>query len=218
MGLISRVSSRTYRYLLRTKISFFVLKMASETFKTNLCINAKDHLMGRLCSIVAKEILRGNTVNVVCCEGLFISGNYYRTNTNPKDGPFHHRSPAAVLKRMIRGMLPHKTGRGQAAYARLFTYDGCPTPFDTTKKFKIPSALKVTRSKPGRKIASLGRLCHELGWQYAGVVERLEAKRLANASVWHEQKQAAAAKAADRAKAVSKRTAKIDAELASMGY
>lgn len=106
----------------------------AETFKTNLTINAKDHLMGRLCSIVAKELLRGNSVNVVCCEGLYITGNYYRnklimkekmrkrTNTNPKDGPFHHRSPAAVLKRMIRGMLPNKTGRGQQAYARLNTY------------------------------------------------------------------------------------------------
>merc|ERR1712018_448366 len=209
MGLISRVSSRTYRYRTRF-LRYQKLSKMSETFKTNLAINAKDHLMGRLCSIVAKELLRGNTVNVVCCEGLYITGNYYRnklimkekvrkrTNTNPKDGPFHHRSPAAVLKRMIRGMLPHKTGRGQAAYGRLNTYDGCPTPFDTAKKFKIPSALKVTRSKPGRKIASLGRLCHELGWQYAGVVERLEAKRLA--------------------KACESRTAKIDAELASMGY
>ena len=106
----------------------------AETFKTNLTINASDHMMGRLCSIVAKELLRGNSVNVVCCEKLWISGNYYRnklimlekmnkrTATNPKDGPFHHRSPAAILKRMIRGMLPNKTGRGQAAYSRLSTY------------------------------------------------------------------------------------------------
>merc|ERR1739848_669593 len=181
-------------------------KMSSETFKSNLTINAKDHLMGRLCSIVAKELLRGNTVNVVCCEGLYITGNYYRnklimkekmrkrTNTNPKDGPFHHRPPAAVLKRMIRGMLPNKTGRGQKVYANLHTYDGCPPPFDVTKKFKIPSAQKVTRSKPGRKIASLGKLQAELGWQYSGVVERLEAKRHANALTWYEKKQEANAK------------------------
>merc|ERR1739848_627845 len=180
MGLISRVSSRTYR---RKKDHLIIKqKKMSETWKTNLAINAKDHLVGRLCSIVAKELLRGNTVNVVCCEGLYVSGNYYRnklimlekmnkrTATNPKDGPFHHRSPAAIVKRMVRGMLPNKTGRGQKAYARLNTYDGCPPPFNTTKKFLIPSALKVTRSKPGRKIASVGRLCDELGWQYAGIV------------------------------------------------
>merc|ERR1739847_151810 len=180
MGLISRVSSRTYR---RKKDHLIIKqKMSSETFKTNITINAKDHLMGRLCSIVAKELLRGNSVNVVCCEGLYITGNFYRnklimlekmnkrTATNPKDGPFHHRSPAAMLKRMVRGMLPNKTGRGQKVYANLHTYDGCPPPFDRTKKFLIPSALKVTRSRPGRKIASVGRLCDELGWQYAGIV------------------------------------------------
>merc|ERR1712036_145269 len=148
MGLISRVSSRTYRYIM------------AETFKPNLTINAKDHLIGRLCSVVAKELLNGNTVNLVCCEGLFITGNYYRnklimlekmnkrTATNPKDGPFHHRSPAAMLKRMVRGMLPNKTGRGQKVYANLHTYDGCPPPFDRTKKFLTASATNSAGNTP----------------------------------------------------------------------
>ena len=202
----------------------------AETFKTNLTINASDHMMGRLCSIVAKELLRGNSVNVVCCEKLWISGNYYRnklimlekmnkrTATNPKDGPFHHRSPAAILKRMIRGMLPNKTGRGQAAYSRLSTYDGCPPPFNTTKRFNIPSALKVVRSKPGRKCASLGYLAHELGWQYAGIVEKLEAKRQANAATWYAKKQEKAKAQEAKVAKAAKATASIDAELASMGY
>merc|ERR1712224_1038692 len=223
MGLISRVSSRTYRLNHRKSLM-------AETFKKNVIIDVKDHLVGRVCSVVAKELLRGNHVTLVRCEGIYISGNFYRnklimlekmnkrTATNPKDGPFHHRSPAAMLKRMIRGMLPNKTGRGQAAYKRLSTYDGCPPPFDVTKKFKIPSALKVTRSKPGRKVASLNRLCHELGWQYSGVIERLEAKRAANAATWYEAKKAKDAKKAAAVKAVSSKTAAIDAELASMGY
>merc|ERR1712141_313756 len=229
MGLISRVSSRTYRY--RTRFfRYQKLSKMSETFKTNLTINAKDHLMGRLCSIVAKELLRANTVNVVCCEGLFLTGNYYRnklimlekmnkrTATNPKDGPFHHRSPAAVVKRMIRGMLPNKTGRGQRAFARLNVYDGCPPPFNRQQKFKIPAALKVTRSKPGRKVASLGFLCQELGWQYAGVVSKLEAKRAANSKIYWDNKVATAKKVAAAEKSVASKTAAIDAELASMGY
>merc|ERR1739848_235249 len=180
MGLISRVSSRTYRYT--EKLEKTKHNPMAETFKKNVIFDAQDHLAGRLCSVVAKELLRGNNVTVVRCEGIFITGNFYRnklimlekmnrrTATNPKDGPFHHRSPAAMLKRMVRGMLPNKTGRGQKVYANLHTYDGCPPPFDTTKKFLIPSALKVTRSRPGRKIASVGRLCDELGWQYAGIV------------------------------------------------
>merc|ERR1712178_31003 len=106
-----------------------------------------------------------------------------------------------------------KTGRGQRAFARLNVYDGCPPPFDRQQKFKIPAALKVTRSKPGRKVASLGWLCQELGWQYAGVVAKLEAKREANGKIYWDNKQKAVAK-----KAAAAKTAGIDAELAAMGY
>merc|ERR1711881_371475 len=228
MGLISRVSSRTYRYFQHN--CGCVTTLMAETFKTNVVIDAQDHLAGRLCATVAKELLRGNNVVIVRCEGIFITGNYYRnklimlekmhhrTATNPKDGPFHHRAPSMMIKRMIRGMLPNKTGRGQAAHKRLQCFDGCPPPFDTQKKFKIPAALKTVRSKPGRKIASLGRLCHEVGWQYQDVVGRLEAKRLANAEEWHKKACAKKAKKASAVKACAAKTKAIDAELAKMGY
>merc|ERR1711887_19675 len=204
MGLISRVSSRTYRY--RNS------EMA-ETWKRNVVIDAQDHLAGRLCAVVAKELLRGNHVTVVRCEGIFITGNFYRnklimleklnhrTATNPKDGPFHYRAPSDMIVRMVRGMLPNKTGRGQRAHANLKCIDGCPAPYDLSKKFKIPAALKQVRSAPGRKIASLGRLCHEVGWQYNDVVQRLEAKRKANANVWYERTQKKAATKAQAIKA-----------------
>merc|ERR1712151_202897 len=200
----------------------------AETWKKNVVIDAQDHLAGRLCAVVAKELLRGNNVTLVRCEGIFITGNFYRnklimlekmnkrTNTNPKDGPFHHRAPSMMIKRMVRGMLPNKTGRGQAAHKRLQCFDGCPPPFDTQKKFKITAALKEVRCLPGRKIASLGKLCHEVGWQYRDCVARLEAKRIANAAEWYKNKQAKAAKSAAQAKAAN--TAAIDAQLAEMGY
>merc|ERR1712191_13887 len=182
----------------------------AETFKKNVVIDAQDHLAGRLCAVVAKELLRGNHVTVVRCEGVFITGNFYRnklimlekinhrTATNPKDGPFHYRAPSAMIKRMTRGMLPNKVGRGQRALERLQCFDGCPPPFDGQKKFKIQAALKTVRSLPGRKVASLGRLCHEVGWQYKDV-------------------QAKATKRAQAATAVAAKTAKVDAELATMG-
>lgn len=42
-----------------------------------------------------------------------------RMNTNPKRGPIHFRSPARVLWRTVRGMVPHKTARGNHALERL---------------------------------------------------------------------------------------------------
>lgn len=97
-------------------------------------------------------------------------------------------------------------------------YDGCPPPFDVTKKFKIPSAQKVTRSKPGRKIASLGKLQAELGWQYAGVVERLEAKRHANALTWYNKRQEANAKRAAAIASVDAKVSPINQQLAALGH
>merc|ERR1712020_277828 len=41
-------------------------------------IDGRGHLMGRLASIVAKFILNGNKVVIVRCEGINMSGNFYR--------------------------------------------------------------------------------------------------------------------------------------------
>ena len=43
-----------------------------------MVIDGKGHLMGRLASIVAKNILNGNKVVVVRCEAINMSGNFYR--------------------------------------------------------------------------------------------------------------------------------------------
>ena len=42
-------------------------------------------------------------------------------------------------------MLPHKTSRGQAAFNRLATYDGIPSPFDTQKRMVVPEAIRATK-------------------------------------------------------------------------
>jgi large subunit ribosomal protein L13Ae len=94
-------------------------------------IDGRGHLLGRLASIVAKELLSGQKVVVVRCEELMISGGLTRnhtrymqflrkrTNTNPTKGPFHYRAPSRILWRTIRGMVPHKTFRGAQALERL---------------------------------------------------------------------------------------------------
>ncbi len=55
-------------------------KGSSTVFKgaAPVIIDAKDHMMGRLASYVAKMILNGKRVVVVRCEEINISGNFYR--------------------------------------------------------------------------------------------------------------------------------------------
>jgi large subunit ribosomal protein L13Ae len=41
-------------------------------------VDGKGHLLGRLASIVAKQLLNGKKVVVVRCEALNISGEFFR--------------------------------------------------------------------------------------------------------------------------------------------
>lgn len=68
-----------------------------------------------------------------------------RVNTNPKQGPFHHRAPSMIMYRVIRGMLPHKTARGEAALARLKVFEGIPDEYQKLKRMVVPDALRATR-------------------------------------------------------------------------
>ncbi|WP_411016220.1 50S ribosomal protein L13, partial [Salmonella sp. s51884] len=97
-------------------------------------MDGSGHLMGRLASTVAKNLLQGQRIVVLRCERINISGGFYRnklkylqflkkrTNTKPSRGPFHFRSPCRIFWRVIRGMLPHKKHRGKEALERLKVY------------------------------------------------------------------------------------------------
>merc|ERR1712107_623357 len=168
-------------------------------------VDGRGHLMGRLSSIVAKLILTGNKVVVVRCEGINMSGNFYRNklkyldflkkrcNVNPSRGPFHFRAPSKIFWRTVRGMVPHKTPRGAAALAHLKVFEGVPPPYDKVNRMVCPQALRVLRLRPGRNFTRLGRLSHEVGWKYQDTIKALEEKRKVRAPAYYERKKATAA-------------------------
>ena len=142
-----------------------------------------------MAATVAKTILQGHSVVVVRCEGLNISGSFYRNklkyleflekrcNINPSRGPFHFRAPSKIFTRIVRGMVPHKTERGKIALVRLRAFEGIPTPYDKKKRLVVPSALRTLRLKPRRRFTELARLSTEVGWQYETVVATVEKRR-----------------------------------------
>ncbi|XP_049535536.1 60S ribosomal protein L13a [Anopheles darlingi] len=154
-----------------------------------ILIDGRGHLLGRLASVVAKQILSGRSVVVVRCEDLQLSGHFFRNkikflaylrkrcNVNPARGPFHFRAPSRMLWKAIRGMVPHKTKRGQNALRHLKVYEGIPPPFDRQKRLVVPIALRQLCLRPDRKYCSVDRVAHEVGWKYRDVVNNLEAKR-----------------------------------------
>lgn len=51
-------------------------------FEKEIIIDGRGHLVGRLASKVAKELLRGQKVVVVRCEELVLSGSLFRNKLN----------------------------------------------------------------------------------------------------------------------------------------
>ncbi|BBN01598.1 large subunit ribosomal protein L13Ae [Marchantia polymorpha subsp. ruderalis] len=163
-------------------------------------VDARHHMLGRLASILAKELLNGQRVVVVRCEEIALSGGLVRQkmkylrflrkrmNTKPSKGPIHFRAPSRILWRTIRGMIPHKTKRGAAALERLKAFEGVPQPYDKMKRMVIPDALKVLRLQPGHKFCLLGRLSSEVGWHHYDIVKELEEKRKVKSKVFYERK------------------------------
>jgi large subunit ribosomal protein L13Ae len=165
-----------------------------------IVVDCKGHLMGRLASIVAKQLQLGQRIVLVRCEQTLISGKHYRnklnfmdflhkrTNTNPKKGPFHHVAPSRIMWRTIRGMLPYKTAKGEAALGRLKCFDGCPVSVNAKKKMVIPEALKAVRLHPRAKYSVLGNIAKECGWTKQDLISTVEAKRIGRNHEWYKKK------------------------------
>jgi len=199
-------------------------------FEKEIIIDGRGHLVGRLASKVAQELLRGQRVVVVRCEQLVLSGSLFRNNlkyheflrkrvnTNPRKHFKHYRTPARMFWRSTRGMLPHKEQRGRAALDRLKVFEGIPYPYDQRRRMVVPEALKVLRLKSFRDSCTLNELCSMVGWTKRDTVAALEAKRKVKSQKFFENKNK---KVAARRALISgnhKQLATVNAELAKFGF
>lgn len=99
-----------------------------------LYYDATGAVLGRLGSVVCKELLKGKEVVIINAEKSIISGDRLRVIADLhwwKDlggiglkGPRVSRLPDLLMKRMIRGMLPWNITKGREAYDRLRCYVG----------------------------------------------------------------------------------------------
>lgn len=115
-------------------------------------------------------------------------------------------------------MLPHKTKRGAAALERLKVFEGCPEPYNSTRRMTVPAALRVLRLKPGREFTTVGRLSHEVGWKYQAVLSKYETERLAEGKRYYAEKKAARVEAGKKATAAASKVSKFNQALAQLGY
>jgi len=138
-----------------------------------MIIDAKDLILGRMASSVAKRLLEGEKVAIVNAEQAIISGRRKLTFdvydawleigsiVNPKKGPFHPRKPNDLVRLAVRGMLPFDKPRGREAYRRLRVYIGVPAEFKGKELESLPNA-RIERLGT-RRFIRLGELSKHLG-------------------------------------------------------
>jgi len=199
-----------------------------------IIVDLRGHLLGRAAAMVAKELLSGQRIVCVRAELCEISGSLFRNkmdmvafmhkkcNYNKSHGQVHHRSPAKLFWRTVRGMIPYKTARGVAALRRLKVFNGIPHPYDTKKRMVLPSALRVMKIAPHRKVTVLGDLAEQIGWTRRAIVERFEAQRKAkSATYFNRKKQIALLRQKEAAKVMAAADPNLDkwkAILKQYGY
>jgi large subunit ribosomal protein L13 len=134
-------------------------------------IDGKNLVLGRLGSIVAKRLLLGESIKIVNCKEIVILGrkkylvekyNNKLKNKVVKQGPYYSRSPADIVKRAFRNMVPYKNQRGIEALKRLKCYNSVPSVLLNSEKEVVKTA-KVDDDSVFY-YASVGDICKSMGY------------------------------------------------------
>ena len=134
-------------------------------------IDAKDLVLGRMASAVAKRLLNGEKIIIVNAEKAVVSGKKLSIIKKHKEflevghfrkGPLHPRRPDRIVKKVVRGMLPRRKPRGIEALKRLKVYIGLPEQFKDVEKTVIPEADATDLRGPYIKLSELAR---NIGWK-----------------------------------------------------
>src|SRR3989344_4297257 len=110
-----------------------------------MIINAENLVLGRLATFAAKKAMQGDMVEVVNSEKAIITGRKEdilqryerkRRRGDPHHGPYFPIEPERILRRTIRGMIPHKQPKGKEAFKNVKCYKGIPASLrDNTMKY-----------------------------------------------------------------------------------
>ncbi len=140
-----------------------------------IIINGEGHILGRLASVVSKNLLNGEEVVVLNAEKIMLTGNKdwayakYKQRvdrasiSNPRDlGPKYPRRPDDIFRRTVRGMLPFKKSKGRTAFKGLKAFVGVPAEYENLEIVNIPE----TQYNDLKKGIELGEVSKLLGAKF----------------------------------------------------
>ena len=135
-----------------------------------MIIDGKNLIAGRLASFVAKQALLNNEVEVINSEKVIVTGSKSnvvgkqkerQARGHPYKGPFIPKREDKLLRRMIRGMLPHKQERGKLAFKKVKCHIGIPDELKEKETTQVPGA-NITKTQT-LKYIRLSELCRLSG-------------------------------------------------------
>jgi large subunit ribosomal protein L13 len=134
-----------------------------------MIVDATGLVLGRLASVTASHLLKGEDVRIVNAEKAVITGR--RESIYAEYGAARARAPKKAdrssqearhdHKEDCARMLPHKKGRGRDAMSRLRVYIGVPREFAGTE-LEQPEGAKMRQTSTINYI-ELGDLSRRLG-------------------------------------------------------
>jgi large subunit ribosomal protein L13 len=150
--VLGRMATQTASILLQKK-PYFTVGSKEGTVE----INPADHKDVYIIN-ADKAIISGDPQKTT---KRYLQRIHIKTNTNPRRGPFHPRTPENIIKRSIRGMIPHRQYKGKSAYSKLKVFVGTPSFLEKEKAihFKDADASKfnckrITVGELARRISS----------------------------------------------------------------
>jgi large subunit ribosomal protein L13 len=134
-------------------------------------IDGEGLILGRLSSMVAKRLLAGEHIELVNAEKIVVSGAKKMIIDREKEflgvgghekGPVHYRQPHRIVRKTIRGMLPHRKAHGREAFRRLKVHIGVPEEFEAAEKETIE---KIQARILGKRYVTIGEIAENIGWK-----------------------------------------------------
>jgi large subunit ribosomal protein L13 len=147
-------------------------KRLKTTSRAPNVIDADGLILGRLASGIAKRLLQGEEITVVNAEKAILSGKKTSKVLEAKKflevghvrmGPFHYRRPDRIVRKTVRGMLPHRQPKGKQAFRRLRVFIGVPDQLRQAEKEMIAEAQSKKLTCP---YFTVGDFARELGWSH----------------------------------------------------
>jgi len=145
--------------------------MAAGEEEKGTVIDASGLILGRMASKVAKRLLTGELITIVNAEKATLSGttlsrlkdaNAFLKIGHPRKGPFHPRRPDQIVRRTVKGMLPHRQPKGVDALRRLRVFLGVPHELKTAALQTIPEAHMSKLKCP---YTTVGELAKRIGYK-----------------------------------------------------